>query len=180
MSTWIKTYTGKRFYPRSPRGKDVDIRDIAHSLSMQCRFTGHTREFYSVAEHSVRVAWYLDDHPLKLHGLLHDASEAYFGDIAEPIKRTLKGIEVQEFRILRAVYRGLGLPIFTVEEWDEVRYADAVLCATEGRDLMGGTQGWRPLPEPLPSTIGPMSQREAKEAFLELYSLYTRQAQSDL
>ena len=53
---WIQTFTGKKFSPLEPRREDIDILDIAHSRSMQCRFNGHCRQFYSVAEHSVRVA----------------------------------------------------------------------------------------------------------------------------
>ena len=53
---WIQTYSGKKFYPLDPRPEDIDIRDIAHALSLNCRFNGHCRCFYSVAEHSVGVS----------------------------------------------------------------------------------------------------------------------------
>lgn len=84
---WIQTYTGKRFYPLEPDADLICIKDIAHSLSMQCRFNGHTAKFYSVAEHSVKLSreffcgWHY-----KLAALLHDASEAYLSDIPRPIK----------------------------------------------------------------------------------------------
>lgn len=55
-STWIQTFTGRQFWPLDPRAEDVDIRDIAHALSMKCRYNGHCREFYSIADHSCRVA----------------------------------------------------------------------------------------------------------------------------
>ena len=65
---------------------DIDINDIAHSLSMLCRFNGHTNEFYSVAQHSVRVSNILQEN-LRLEGLLHDATEFIIGDLIRPIKR---------------------------------------------------------------------------------------------
>lgn len=69
------TYTGRTFYPFDPRPEDICIEDIAHSLSNMCRFCGHVREFYSVAEHSVRGASHL--YGLNaLQFLLHDAAEA--------------------------------------------------------------------------------------------------------
>lgn len=83
---WIQLASGRQFYVLDPRPEDIDIRDIAHSLARICRFTGHVRGFLSVAEHGVhvsRVCAYED----ALHGLLHDASEAYIADIARPLKR---------------------------------------------------------------------------------------------
>jgi len=86
LEAYINTYTGKKFYPFAPQGKDIAIEDIAHSLANQCRFNGHSIVFYSVAEHSVEVS-----HQVKkcnaLWGLLHDAAETYLSDIVRPIKR---------------------------------------------------------------------------------------------
>lgn len=91
-NNWILTYTGKKFFPLTPRHKDIDIIDIAHALSNMCRFTGHCREFYSVAQHSVLVAeqvWNKTlDSQRALTGLLHDASEAYLIDVAKPVKHS--------------------------------------------------------------------------------------------
>lgn len=83
---WIQTYTGRQFWPLDPRAEEVDILDIAQSLGMQCRFNGHASKFYSVAEHCCHVSDLLPD-PLKLAGLLHDASEAYLCDLPRPLKR---------------------------------------------------------------------------------------------
>ena len=92
---WIQTYSGKRFDAFLPKVEDIDFVDIAHSLAHQCRFAGHCKRFYSVAEHSVLAAnWeYLDsimgDAPINARrwALMHDAAEAYIGDIVRPIKR---------------------------------------------------------------------------------------------
>ena len=75
-SEWIITASGKRFYLRRPTPADIDAGDVAHALAHICRFNGHTREFYSVAQHSILVSRLLPDE-LKLAGLLHDAAEAY-------------------------------------------------------------------------------------------------------
>src|SRR6266516_6511979 len=82
----IITHTGKWFDVFNPKHEDVDLEDIAHSESMQCRFTGHTKQFYSVAQHSVLVSQNCPSE-YALAGLMHDASEAYLSDIARPIKK---------------------------------------------------------------------------------------------
>src|ERR1700683_336889 len=84
---WIVTFSGRRFYVLDPRPSDVRIEDIAHSLSLQCRFNGHVKNFYSVAQHSVLVSERCDPADA-LYGLLHDASEAYIGDMSAPLKHT--------------------------------------------------------------------------------------------
>jgi len=81
---WITTYTGKRFHYLDPQPEEIDIVDIAHALSLTCRFGGHCKEFYSVAEHSIRVAEIVPKE-FQLLALLHDAGEAYTGDVQSPI-----------------------------------------------------------------------------------------------
>ncbi len=87
---FILTYTGKKF-PYSDVTTDcIDIRDIAHSLSQLCRYTGHTNLFYSVAQHSLLVSEKMPGGPAeKLVGLLHDGAEAYTNDLASPLKKWL-------------------------------------------------------------------------------------------
>jgi 5'-deoxynucleotidase YfbR-like HD superfamily hydrolase len=82
---WIETFRGHKFHALNPTPEEIDIEDIAHALSNQCRFTGHIHRFVSVAEHSY-YASLLADKPDKLAGLLHDASEAYLVDMARPWK----------------------------------------------------------------------------------------------
>lgn len=84
---WIQTFSGKAFFPLDPQLKDIEIVDIAHSLSNMCRYAGHCKKFYSVAEHCVLLARFFSSDPkLALWALLHDASEAYLVDIPRPIK----------------------------------------------------------------------------------------------
>jgi len=85
------TFTGTVVDLRKPTPGMITMLDIAHSLSMQCRYNGHIPTFYSVAEHSVRVAQQLYDwghsNLTVVAGLLHDSAEAYTGDLTRPIKR---------------------------------------------------------------------------------------------
>jgi len=140
--TWIQTYTGRAFEPLNPDPDDIDPLDIAHALSMVCRFTGHTRRFYSVAEHSVRVSWLVEEMggPMAgLCGLLHDASEAYIADVARPLKHspTMAPYRAVEARIQDVVLYHFGI---TPQEWNEhhgaVKRADNVMLATEVVQLM--------------------------------------------
>ncbi len=89
MNTKIVTYTGKVFDLLNPTPDKVCIEDIAHSLAYQCRYTGHTREFYSVAQHCVLMAENPDLPGDPMAKLMHDAAEAYIGDIARPWKHLL-------------------------------------------------------------------------------------------
>lgn len=77
---FIFTFTGKHFNVYEPEVDMIDPRDISHSLAHLCRFNGHTREFYSVAQHSCIVADLVPEEH-KLAALLHDATEAYLGDM---------------------------------------------------------------------------------------------------
>lgn len=155
---WIQTFTGRTFYPLDPRPEEIDIEDIAHALSMQCRFTGHVKKFYSVAEHSVRVSWMID----KLHpptpehaaatgfphnsaafwGLMHDASEAYLIDVARPVKYlpAMDAYRKAEKQAMLAICMRFGLD---PQEPPIVKESDSILLAVEARDLMGPLRpGW--------------------------------------
>jgi uncharacterized protein len=170
--TWFQTYSGKRFNPTNPNSDDIDIADIAHALSMQCRFNGHTVDFYSVAEHSVRVANYLHsigcEKDVCMQGLLHDASEAYLGDVITPVKE-----ELAEYRVIESYLQTLIYIKFEVpgEESDLVKEADKVLLMTERRDLLPDIlEDWPNLAEPLTEEIiYTWSPKVAKERFLDSF-----------
>jgi 5'-deoxynucleotidase YfbR-like HD superfamily hydrolase len=87
-SSRISTVTGRHIDPLDPNPDDIDIYDIAHALARQCRYNGHVGHFLSVARHSIWVSEQLAGHgkAMQLWGLLHDASEAYLGDLVKPIK----------------------------------------------------------------------------------------------
>lgn len=168
VGDWITTYTGQRFYPLDPRPEEVRILDIAHALSKVCRFGGHCLQFYSVAQHSVLVS-YVEP---TLWALLHDAAEAYIGDLTSPLKRSLKEAGQNfyaeaEQRIMKAVCERFNLPL---EEPAAVKAADMTLLYTEARDLLqDGLKDWRPGPTPLHVTVVPVTSGIAACQFLERY-----------
>jgi len=137
---WIQTFSNRRFHPIDPRPEEVFIEDIAHSLSQQCRFTGHSQKFYCVSEHSVRVSWEIGrigNFKDCLWGLLHDASEAYLCDLSRPIKHhSALGAEYRkiEDRLMAVIAERFGLPL---PEPPVVKVADNILLMTEKRDIMG-------------------------------------------
>ncbi len=166
--SWIQTYTGRQFYPAEPRPSDIDIADIAHSLSLQCRFNGHCGVFYSVAEHCVRVSRAVDRRHA-MWGLLHDAAEAYVGDLPRPVKHCLPEFSRIEDRLLRTIVEHFGL------SWpmpEQVRLYDDVLLATECRDLMRSPPApWGLAVHPLPQRIEPLpDSASAEKQFLERFA----------
>ncbi len=130
---YFRTYSGKHVHPLSPRPEEIDIEDVAHSLSQMCRFLGHTEGFYSVAQHSVHVSEQVPREDA-LWGLLHDASEAYLCDLPSPIKRDpeMSIYRIAEDRLMLAVCKKFGLP---PKMPHSVAVADKVLLATEFRDV---------------------------------------------
>jgi hypothetical protein len=176
---FIRTFTGGKFWPLNPRAVDVRIEDVAHSLSQLCRFTGHTRLPYSVAEHSVRVSWLVAAHmlnakvyaeaiPAALWGLLHDASEAYLTDLPSPLKRSphlgplYRGYESL---VMEAVIERFAL---LPKEPVLVKACDRIMLATEERDLMKNSTSEEGI-ERLPETLAPWSADKAEHAFLRRY-----------
>lgn len=111
---FMQTFTGRQFWPLDARPEEVDVDDIAHSLSLQCRYAGHCLRFYSVAEHSVRVARWLRERgesaQTVLTGLLHDATEAYLVDIPRPVKRSMPDYNAHEAALWCDVAARFGLP----------------------------------------------------------------------
>ncbi|MEO5333464.1 MAG: phosphohydrolase [Magnetococcus sp. YQC-5] len=164
---WIQTFTGIQFWPMDARPEEVEILDIAHSLSLLCRFNGHCRRFYSVAEHSVHVSDSVaPEHAL--WGLLHDGAEAYIADLPQPIKRHMLEFQAIEEHLLRVIGQRFGLPLSMPAE---VKYADKVLLSTEKSVLMGPEPApWMTLPPPLdPVRIQGWEPTEAKQRFLHRF-----------
>lgn len=99
---WIQTYTGVAYYPADPRVEDVRLVDIAHALANQCRYVGHCDRFYSVAEHSVYVSQCVPpEHAFA--ALMHDAEEAYTGDMSRPMKEVFRAAGITLFDELAAL-----------------------------------------------------------------------------
>lgn len=171
---FIETFTGEAFTPLSPAMSSIWIEDIAHALSNQCRFSGHVREFYSVAEHCVRVSRLLEawgeDEDVQLWGLLHDASEAYLVDIPKPLKESEFGESYRrsENLLMRAICMRFGL---ATTEPLAVKTADMAMLNTEARDLMPYKPAhWKELKVPaLDERIVPWAPKEAEKRFLDRF-----------
>ncbi|MDP3848594.1 MAG: phosphohydrolase [Pseudomonas sp.] len=158
--TWILTLTGKRFELLAPTAAMIDPMDIAHSLAHQCRFNGHSRGFYSVAQHCCIVADLVPEEH-QLVALLHDATEAYVGDLVRPLKQLLPAFVDIEHRIWLAICERFNLD---TELPACVHDADLIALATERRDLMPAHPGtWECLANIQPSAarIKPWGTTEA-------------------
>ena len=99
---WMQTYSGIAFYPMAPHHEEIVLTDIGHALSMLCRYGGHTSRFYSVAEHCVRMSRAVSPENA-LWALLHDATEAYMGDMIRPLKRSMPAYVEAEDRLMQAI-----------------------------------------------------------------------------
>lgn len=169
---WIQTFMGHKFTPLAPRAEDVDIVDIAHALGNTCRFGGHCRQFYSVAQHCVNVANTLPSH-LQLHGLLHDAAEAYLCDLPSPVKRDADMVTYRaaEMEIMAKIWERFGL---SYGEPPEVKRADFEMFEIEAWSLFpeDNVRQWESLqgrPEPKERINAFLSPLEARLAFLQMF-----------
>lgn len=166
---WFITSSGKRFFALDPQPDAICVEDIAHALAQICRFGGHVLRFYSVAQHSVIVSQIVPPE-LAMHGLMHDAAEAYCGDVIRPIKRNLPGYGEIEAAIDEAVHRRFGLRALTLAEHQEIKRADNVALVTERRDLVAPhTYPWKEDErgyDPLALPIDPLCPRAARWLFL--------------
>ena len=174
MNTKIVTYTGKGFDLLDPQPEMVCIEDIAHSLAHICRYTGHVREFYSVAQHCVLMAR-ANLPGGRLQRLLHDAAEAYIGDIASPWKQLLfvhdLDISVKEYEQKIQAVIGIALGV-DLSFSAEIKEADNRMYFTEVRDLMPPSEEfgkWRGNLKPLNEVISSWDARYAEAAFLNEY-----------
>lgn len=139
VGDWVQTRSGRAYWPMNPRAAEVDIDDIAHSLSMICRFGGHTRFFYSVAEHSVLVSQCVPpEHALQ--ALLHDATEAYVGDMVRPLKQSMPGYCDIEDKNWLVIAEKFGVP---AQMHESIKAADnAVLLAEKAALLEASPIPW--------------------------------------
>lgn len=169
MPPEIQTSSGFYFNFLHPEESPFTIEDIAFALSKLCRFTGHVRSFYSVAQHSVAVSKLVPPEDA-LAGLLHDASEAFMGDINSPLKQLLPDYRKIERTVEAAILGRFGLPTILAKS---VKVADLIMLATEKRDLMPGQidEHWDIVRgvEPISDIIYPLDWRMAYFSFLDRY-----------
>ena len=142
---WMETYTGI-FYPIDPKSEEVSLIDIAHGLSLICRFGGQCKHFYSVAQHCLNVCNDLEvlgyDKQTQLIGLLHDASEAYICDIIRPFKPEIPEYRVFEERVENVIYERFGLPFPDEEMHKIIKFSDNEVLYNEVEQLMNNAENW--------------------------------------
>lgn len=138
-TVWFESSTGKEVYPKHPDYSVICIEDIAHALANTCRFGGHCKEFYSVAQHSVLVAGLVPPR-LALDGLMHDAAEAYLGDVVRPLKEHLEDYRELEYRWMAAIYLKLMPHLYT-----SILDVDRAIIKTADNDALM-YEAWHLLP----------------------------------
>jgi uncharacterized protein len=178
-ATFIETYTGRPFWPLRPSKEAISIIDIAHALSNQCRYSGHVKFFYSVAQHCCLLSQWLAEHGGSsldcLQILMHDAAEAYLVDIPRPVKQYMPQYRVWDHAINDVVRDWMGwkhLPILPIQ--DDL---DSRIIVDERAQLMDPARlnDWGHKMEPVGVNIEPWTPQEAEHAFLVLYASYTKE-----
>jgi len=137
MSSYIRTFSGKKIDVFNATIEDIDPIDIAHALSLKVRWQGHCNTFYSVAHHSLRVASVvrLVAPDLYLPALLHDAAEAYLPDVPSPVKPQLSGFKELENKLEDVIFERFNIPILFEEDKKIIKHADHVLLRLESKEL---------------------------------------------
>ena len=183
---WMETYTGKRIYPLDPRTEDICIEDIAHGLSNICRYNGHSKFFFSVAHHSLNCCAYAKrvglSKRMQYLCLLHDAAEAYVGDVVRPLKPYIPLFEEMEKRIQQVIYIALGIKPPSKNEEATVSMIDTKQLVTEVAILMPFKQWgkWTEGFEPDTKTIISEASIGIVEAdFLSALRRYLKEAQNE-
>lgn len=175
---YLSAHSGLKVRLLNPQPDDISIQDIAWGLSRQNRFNGHTSHPYTVAQHCVFVS-YLVPPELALQALLHDAAEAYLGDLPYPVKKLCPDYQQIEDRLQRAIMRHFGVP---EELPPEIKRADLIALATEKRDLMpqAKDEQWEVLEgvTPDPSSVNYCPPSQARKLFRFRYAQLTSGAVS--
>lgn len=167
MEPWIITNSGKKFNLVNPIKDMVNIKDIAHALSNICRFGGHCNQHYSVAQHCV-IASMIVSEENALCALLHDATEAYIGDMVSPLKQILPQFKEIEQNLWKVIADKYNLPYMLPEE---VKTADLKMLKAEKRDIMPLTDPW-PFLEGIKETsmyISPWDHEYARARFINRF-----------
>lgn len=168
MQTWIVTHSGKRIDFLNPDPDQICIEDIAHALAMLPRFNGHTDRPYSIGQHSWWCSIHVDSaNPnVKLDALMHDASEAYTGDITSPLKALLPEFRVIEKRLMSAIRTKFDLLPSKHPKTQEI---DMIMRATEADYLGVDTTGWD-IPTSMGIVLTPWPWGNVKSRFIERFN----------
>jgi 5'-deoxynucleotidase YfbR-like HD superfamily hydrolase len=168
---WMTTFSGIKFWVLDPRPEEVHIKDIAHSLSLTCRYNGMCKEFFSVAQHSVLVSRMCEAED-KLWGLLHDSAEAYISDVPTPVKRCIVGYDTIEANILKAVATRFDL-VYPYSR--EVEKIDRKVLHDEAHSIMPiESRLWVREEEMFGIDVKPWTSDESERRFLEMFNELTK------
>lgn len=161
----MQTHSGRRFYPKDPQAADMDPRDIAHALSLLCRYGGHIDRFYSVAEHCILMSMVVPPEDA-LAALLHDATEAYVVDVPRPLKRYLPEYKAIEAEVWKAIAERFNVPL---ELPASVHEADTRILLNETSVLMSNAEVWDSVKglQPLPIYVVGWEPSSAEAYYLE-------------
>jgi len=169
---YIGTFTNKKFHFLNPSVEEVCIDDIAQALSMNCRYSGHVKEFYSVAEHSVLIADLVykltGDQQQAFDALLHDASEAYLTGVPRPIKPHLTGYMTIEAKAEEVIQQAFGCRPMN----DLIKEIDTHICGTEAKQLFRVVPSWCDDFEPVDIEVRCWSPERARAEFLDRFNLF--------
>lgn len=163
---FITTFTGRKFHIFNTKPEDIHIRDIAHGLAMTCRWGGQCSRFFSVAEHSVGVAENCPE-DVALLGLLHDAAEAYIGDIPSPFKDDISNYRDIERAILKVIFDKYGVSGLN---YNPVKAVDERMMHTEAAILLPDSDWIAPSKIYHNHKIMGLAPAQAEELFLLAFS----------
>ena len=174
--SYITTFTGKHFDPTNPDRTLIDIRDIAHALSLTCRGNGHVKTFFSVGQHCINAAKEAAargySQRVILACLIHDASESYLSDVPRPFKRTLPEYIAMEDRLLDLIYEKFLGSILTAEEQKLVKSVDNDLLYYDLKELLNESSG-EPAPKlHIPLNYKPVPFAEVEQTYLALFETF--------
>lgn len=163
----IKLLSGGWFDYLDMEQSQYTMEDVAHNLSMICRFNGAVKKHYSVAQHAYIISHMVDE-KYALQGLVHDNQEAFLGDMCSPLKRIMSDFKTLENKAETFMLKKLGLrfPLHS-----SVKLNDLRLLAAEIRDLQPEAADWAGIIdiEPYEKKIVPWSAKKAKEKYLERF-----------
>lgn len=179
MEPWMQTFSGGRYYWHDRSKSQIRLIDIAHALSNICRFGGHSK-FYSVAQHSVFVSRLVGTESngrYTFFSIMHDAGEAYIGDIVKPLKHSLGDtVDELERKCMLQICEYFDVPPLGSIEGDEkiaeaIKRADNIALATEVRDLVCTPDigPWGLSEKPYGGSIDPLGPEESRSLFLKRF-----------
>jgi len=177
-SSYLETHTGRKFWVARPRLEDITVLDIAHALALKCRYNGHCRSFYSVAEHSTTLALYARHIGLpastQLQLLMHDGNEAYLPDVPRPIKHFFPDLILMEKAIDALIREFCHLPD---ELPEEVHQFDSRILHDEKVQVMlpSGNKWICEDLQPLGVILNGHKPAEAESRFLQAFQVMARE-----